>query len=51
MNKQKKEFIHIGFSSILMVFTSLWLSRCNQEKKGKAQSRRNRRLCQEMFVS
>ncbi|OLA05760.1 MAG: hypothetical protein BHV90_05610 [Clostridiales bacterium 42_27] len=27
-----------------------WLSRCNQEKKGKAQSRRNRRLCQEMFV-
>ena len=28
----------------------LWLSRCNQEKKGKAQSRRNRRLCQEMFV-
>ncbi|MBS6679385.1 MAG: hypothetical protein KH330_16900 [Clostridiales bacterium] len=30
--------------------TSLWLSRCNQEKKGKAQSRRNRRLCQEMFV-
>ena len=29
---------------------SLWLSRCNQEKKGKAQSRRNRRLCQEMFV-
>lgn len=33
-----------------MGFTSLWLSRCNQEKKGKAQSRRNRRLCQEMFV-
>jgi len=31
--------------------SSLWLSRCNQEKKGKAQSRRNRRLCQEMFVS
>ena len=30
--------------------SSLWLSRCNQEKKGKAQSRRNRRLCQEMFV-
>ena len=30
---------------------SLWLSRCNQEKKGKAQSRHNRRLCQEMFVS
>ena len=29
---------------------SSWLSRCNQEKKGKAQSRRNRRLCQEMFV-
>ena len=28
----------------------LWLSRCNQEKKGKAQSRRNRRLCQEIFV-
>ena len=31
-------------------YLSLWLSRCNQEKKGKAQSRRNRRLCQEMFV-
>ena len=30
--------------------SSLWLSRCNQEKKGKAQSRRNRRLCQEIFV-
>lgn len=30
--------------------SSLWLSRCNQEKKGKAQSRRNRRLYQEMFV-
>ena len=25
MNKQKKEFIHIGFSSILMVFTMLCL--------------------------
>ena len=32
------------------VSSSLWLSRCNQEKKGKAQSRRNRRLCQEIFV-
>ena len=28
----------------------LMASRCNQGKKGKAQSRRNRRLCQEMFV-
>ena len=29
---------------------SSWLTRCNQEKKGKAQSRRNRRLYQEIFV-
>ena len=36
--------------TIPLVLGSLWLSRCNQEKKGKAQSRRNRRLCQEMFV-
>ena len=35
---------------IIFAYLSLWLSRCNQEKKGKAQSRRNRRLCQEMFV-
>ena len=28
----------------------LMASRCNQEKKGKAQSRRNRRLYQEIFV-
>ena len=35
---------------LLLDEPSLWLSRCNQEKKGKAQSRRNRRLCQEMFV-
>ena len=42
----------ISFTSLNCVRarTSLWLSRCNQEKKGKAQSRRNRRLCQEMFV-
>ena len=37
-------------NSLIRRYTSLWLSRCNQEKKGKAQSRRNRRLCQEMFV-
>lgn len=29
--------------------SSLWLSRCNQEKKGKAQSRRNRRCSQEIL--
>ena len=42
MNKQKKGFIHIGFSSILMVFTSSWLIKGNK-KKGKAQSRRYQR--------
>ncbi|HIW56689.1 MAG TPA: hypothetical protein H9685_00730 [Firmicutes bacterium] len=39
-----------GLSRSLGERNSSWLSRCNQEKKGKAQSRRNRRLYQEMFV-
>lgn len=40
----------VDWHNYVEVWTSLWLSRCNQEKKGKAQSRRNRRLYQEIFV-
>ena len=42
--------VHFQHSTMAWAHTSLWLSRYNQEKKGKAQSRLNRRLCQEVFV-
>lgn len=39
----------LGERSAVLGKASLWLSRCNQEKKGKAQSRRNRRCSQEIL--
>ena len=50
LNKDQDKTSILGQLRKLTEQISLWLSRCNQEKKGKAQSRRNRRLCQEMFV-